>query len=187
MLHKSTKINQLTGYSGCCPSGGISSVQGLAASLPPLELASGADFWCNLHCFSSRGRSRGSRGPPWAPGSRKSNENPGPNLSCHPQLTSPLLRGRPLAADARVSKCFFRVYHVEPCVTSVQLCRALGNLVVRNCPPPPSALISRFWAQAWPLVAARSYYTVLYYTILYYTILYYIIKLYYTILNYIIL
>ena len=28
-----------------------------------LELVSGADFWCNLHDFSSRGRSRGSLGP----------------------------------------------------------------------------------------------------------------------------
>ncbi len=32
-----------------------------------LQLVSGADFWCNLHHFSSRGLARGSRGPPWAP------------------------------------------------------------------------------------------------------------------------
>ncbi len=31
-----------------------------------LELVSGADLSCNLHYFSSRSRSRGSRAPPWA-------------------------------------------------------------------------------------------------------------------------
>ena len=50
-----------------------------------LALVSGADFWRNLHYFSSRGRSRGSRGPPWARRGRKSAKNkiknPGPYLS----------------------------------------------------------------------------------------------------------
>ncbi len=35
-----------------------------------LELVSGAELWCNLHYFSSQSRSRGSRGPPWAPRGR---------------------------------------------------------------------------------------------------------------------
>ncbi len=42
-----------------------------------LELVSGADFWCNLHYLSSPGRSRGARGPPWAPRGRKWAQNPG--------------------------------------------------------------------------------------------------------------
>ncbi len=37
-----------------------------------LELVSGSDVWRNLHYFSRRGRSRGSRGPPGAPEGRKS-------------------------------------------------------------------------------------------------------------------
>ncbi len=36
-----------------------------------LDLVSGSDFLCNLHHFSSRGRSRGSRSPPGAPEGRK--------------------------------------------------------------------------------------------------------------------
>ncbi len=48
------------------------------------ELVSGAAVWCNLHYFSSRGRSRSSRGPPWAPRGRNSAENLGPNLSFDP-------------------------------------------------------------------------------------------------------
>ncbi len=44
-----------------------------------LELVSGADVWCNLHSFSSRG----SRGPPRAQRGRKSAKNPGPDLSCY--------------------------------------------------------------------------------------------------------
>ncbi len=36
-----------------------------------LELVSGADLWCNLSSFSSRGRSQGSRGPTWAPRGRR--------------------------------------------------------------------------------------------------------------------
>jgi hypothetical protein len=36
-----------------------------------LRIASGADFGCNLHCFSIRSPSQGSRGPPWAPRDRK--------------------------------------------------------------------------------------------------------------------
>jgi hypothetical protein len=42
-----------------------------------LELVSWADFWCNLHYFSSRGRSRGSRGPPWTPRGGKSAKSRG--------------------------------------------------------------------------------------------------------------
>ncbi len=41
------------------------------------ELVSGAELCCNLRYFSSRGRSRGSRAPPWAPRGRKSAENRG--------------------------------------------------------------------------------------------------------------
>ncbi len=43
-----------------------------------LELLSGADFWCNLHHFSSRDRSRGTRGPQ---GAENRPKNPGPDLS----------------------------------------------------------------------------------------------------------
>ncbi len=46
-----------------------------------LELVSGADLWCNLHSFSSRSRSQGSRGPPWAPRGRKSDKSQGTDLS----------------------------------------------------------------------------------------------------------
>ncbi len=49
-----------------------------------LDLVSGADFWRNLRSFSSRGRSRGSRGPPCAPRGRQSAENLGPDLSFDP-------------------------------------------------------------------------------------------------------
>ena len=49
-----------------------------------LELVSGADFWRNLHYFSSRGRSRGSRGPPRAPRGQKSAKNQRPDLSFYP-------------------------------------------------------------------------------------------------------
>ena len=45
------------------------------------ELVSGAEFWCSLCYFSSRGLSLGSRGPPWAPEGRKSAKNPGPDVS----------------------------------------------------------------------------------------------------------
>ncbi len=46
-----------------------------------LALVSGPDFWCNLHYFSSRGRSRSSRSPRGAPEGRTSAKNPGPDLS----------------------------------------------------------------------------------------------------------
>ena len=49
-----------------------------------LDLVSGADFWGNQRYFLSRGRSRGSRGPPWAPRGRKSAKNPMPDLSFYP-------------------------------------------------------------------------------------------------------
>jgi hypothetical protein len=54
-----------------------------------LELVSGANCWCNLHYFSSRGRSRGSRGPPWAPRGRKSNKKPGAGFIMLSSLRSP--------------------------------------------------------------------------------------------------
>ena len=46
-----------------------------------LELVSGVAFWYNLRYFSRRGRSRGSRGPPWGPEGRTSDKNLGPDLS----------------------------------------------------------------------------------------------------------
>ncbi len=45
------------------------------------RMGSGAAFWCNLRYFSRRGRSRASRGPPWAPRGRKSAKKTGQDLS----------------------------------------------------------------------------------------------------------
>ncbi len=44
------------------------------AHKPALYLVSGAGFVRNLHCFSSRIRSKGFRGPSWAPEGRKSTD-----------------------------------------------------------------------------------------------------------------
>ncbi len=72
-----------------------------------LELVSGAEFWCNLHCCSSRGRSRGSRGPPWAPRGRKSAKNPGPDLLSYPPqgLPRPTHACGPASIWAAVPMC----------------------------------------------------------------------------------
>jgi hypothetical protein len=53
-----------------------------------VELASGADLWRNLRYFSSRGRSVGSRGSPWAPRGRKSARKPGAGFIIIPSLRS---------------------------------------------------------------------------------------------------
>ncbi len=67
-----------------------------------LELVSGAEFWLNLHCFSSRGRSRGSRGLPWAPSGRKSANKTVPDLSFY--LPYGLPRHPPVGAKSVVAK-----------------------------------------------------------------------------------
>ncbi len=45
-----------------------------------LDLASGADFECNLHYFPNRMRSRGFRGPPWPRRAENRPKKQGPNL-----------------------------------------------------------------------------------------------------------